>query len=433
MVTMKQILCALFFSATLAGAANIPPVQDFYVDGVHVLLRNDVQNNVVSAILFLQGGSINLRGLNPLLETYALAVPASSGPATITKEQYRQQTSDLSMVINTNAGRDYSDMTCVCVKDYWDTSWKIFSDIVLHPRYDTTEFERIRRTTVININSRPSMPDEYVSYLADSLFFRNHLYYNPATVEETNALTLDSIEAYHNTLFIKSRMLLVVVGNITKDDLTQKIHESLGTLPQGTYYDFGFRQPAQCDTPEFTMRYMNIPTFYIQGYFGAPKQTDFDYWASVVAASMLSSRMFEELRTKRNLTYAASAEIVSAKLCYGKVYLTTEYPDTCLALIREQVEHMMTHPPSQTEINYHINLWITQLGLREETNISQADAIGVAQMITGTWTNAYTIIDRLHEVFPSDIVRCAQRYFRNINFAVLGDTTKPIHVGKYLW
>ncbi|HET7152778.1 MAG TPA: pitrilysin family protein [Candidatus Kapabacteria bacterium] len=430
---MKKIACALLFTATIACAANIPPVQDFYVDGVHVLLRNDVQNNVVSAILFLQGGSINLRNMNPLLETYALAVPGASGPTTMTKEEYRQQTSGLAMVINTNAGRDYSDMTCVCVKDYWDNSWKIFSDIALHPRYDTTEFERIRRSTILNIDARASSPDEYVGYLADSLFFRNHLYYNPATVEETRALTLDSIEAYHDALFIKSRMLLVVVGNIAKEDLAAKIHASLGTMPEGSYYDFGYRQPAQCDTSEFMTRYMKIPTFYIEGYFGAPKQTDFDYWASVVAASMLSSRMFEELRTKRNLTYAASAEIVSGKLCYGKVYVTTEYPDTCLALIRQIVEHMMTHPPSQTEINYHINLWITQLGLREETNISQADAIGVAQIETGTWTNAYTIIDRIREVYPSDIVRCAQRYFRNINFAVLGDTTKPTHVGNYLW
>ena len=431
---MKRILAILLLAALPAFAVTIPPIQDFEVDGVHVLLRNDIRNNVVSVILFLRGGSINSRnGINPLLETYALALPASSGPTTITKEEYRQQTSGLSMVINTDAGRDYSDATCVCVKDYWDASWKVFSDIITHPRYDPVEFERIRRSTILNINARPSNPDDYVRYLADSLFFQNHLYFNPATVEETKALTLDSIQIFHDQLFIKSRMLLVVVGNITKEDLTEKIRQSLGTLPEGNYYDYGYRQPNRCAASGYVQQHQPLPTYYVQGYFCAPKENDFDYWATVVASSMLNSRLFEELRTKRNLTYAASADIIDGKLCYGKVYVTTEYVDTCLSLIRKSVEYMMNNAPGTTEINYHVNLWITQLGLREETNISQADALGRAQIITGSWTNAYSILDRLREIAPSDIQRCAQRYFRNINFAVLGDTTKTLHVGNYLW
>ncbi len=425
--------CVVMFSV-MSQAAEIPPIQDFTVDGIRVLLRNDIQNDVVSLVLFLRGGMINYRnGVNPLLETYALALPASSGPEIMTKEQYRQKTSSMAMNINTGAGRDYSDMTCVCVKDSWDDSWRTFSDLIVHPRYDHDEFERIRTSTIININSRRTNADGYVGYMADSLFFQGHLYYNPATVEEANALTLDSIRAYHDYLFIKSRMLLVVVGRISKDDLIQKIHATLGSMAEGNYVDYGYRQPTRCGESGYTEQYQALPTFYIQGYFCAPKQTDFDYWATVVATSMLNSRLFEEIRTKRNLTYAVSSDLVDGKLCYGKVYITTEFPDSCLEIIRQEVQYMMGHLPSQTEINYHINLWIAQLGMREETNISQADAIGRAEIVTGTWTNAFTIIDRLKEVLPSDILRCSQRYFRNINYAALGDTTKPIHLGQYLW
>lgn len=420
--------------AALAGRAQtVPNIEDFYVDGIHVLLQNDVQNSVVSTILFLQGGAINLRGHNPVTESYALNVPAASGPMTTSKDLYRAVTSRLFTVINADVGRDYSDMSLVCVKEYWNTSWTLFTDVLMRPRYDSVEFERIRRQTVLNINSRSANPDDYDRYLTDSVFFENHLYFNTANADDVQKITIDSIAAYHDALMIKSRMLLVVVGNISKDDLVQKIHATIGGLPLGNYVDYGFRQPARVVAPSILLRHQPLPTMYITGYFGAPKETDFDYWPTVIAASMLNSRLFDELRIRRNLTYSASAEIIGGKLCFGKVYVTTEFPDSCLVLMRQQMQLLMDRATTQTEINYHINLWITNLGQRQETNISQAEAIGRAQIVTGWWRNAYTIIDRLRELSPADIQRCAQRYFRNVNFAALGDTTIVHDKKTFLW
>ncbi len=423
----------LLAAAALAPAQTVPDVDDFYVDNIHVLLQNHVQNRVVSVVLFLQGGCINTIGRNPLLESMTLALPFASGPATMTKDLYRAVTARTFTVYNADYGRDYSDLTCVCVQEYWNTAWQIFGDMILHPRYDDVEFERIRRQTRLNIQSRGASPDDYVRFMADSLYFQNHLYFRPSEVADVDDLTIDSIAAYHNELMVRSRMLLVVVGNITRDDLVAKIRATLSGLPAGDYVDRGFRQPARAAVPITVIRQRDLPTVYVEGRFAMPKMTDFDYWATVIATSMLNSRFFDELRTRRNLTYATSAEMIDAKLCYGKVYVTTEYPDSCIALMREQMRKMWSGTPSQTEINYHVNLWITSLGLRRETNISQAEQMGRAQIITGWWRNAFTIIDRLREVTPYDIERCAQRYFQNVTLAVLGDTTKIKNMGVYEW
>ena len=433
---VKRILALWVLVCGIHGtvsAQTTPDVEDFMVDGIHVLLKNNVQNNVVSSILFLQGGVINLRGHNPFLENYSLTVPAASGPMTTTKELYRAVTSRLFTVINADAARDYADMTCVCVKDYWNTSWTLFTDVLMQPRYDSVEFERIRRQTILNINARPSSPDDYDRFLADSMFFSGHLYFMPGTIADVQRLTIDSLSAYHDALMVKSRMLLVVVGNVTKEDLVQKIQNTLSKFPEGNYVDLGFRQPVRCASSGVFLQQATLPTMYITGYAGAPKESDFDYWPTVIAMSMLSSRLFDELRIKRNLTYAASSELISGKLCFGKVYLTTEFPDSCMAIIREQMQVLMNRAPSQTEINYHINLWITQVGQRQETNISQAETMGREQLVSGWWRNAYLIIDRLRELSGTDIQRCAQRYFRNFNFAVLGDTTRIRDKACFVW
>lgn len=47
-------------------------------------------------------------------------------------------------------------------------------------------------------------------------------------------ITLDQIKAYYKKTVGKQRIFLVVVGNVTKEDLTAKIKASLSKLPAGT-------------------------------------------------------------------------------------------------------------------------------------------------------------------------------------------------------
>jgi len=60
-----------------------------------------------------------------------------------------------------------------------------------------------------------------------------------------------------------------------------------------------------------------IPTNYILGVAPGPARSHSDYPAFSLATRILSERLFEEVRTKRNLSYAVDAAIAPGRITQG--------------------------------------------------------------------------------------------------------------------
>jgi predicted Zn-dependent peptidase len=60
--------------------------------------------------------------------------------------------------------------------------------------------------------------------------------------------------------------------------------------------------------------------------------------------------------------------------------------------------------------------------MKQESTPEVAGNLGLAQLLTGSWKNAFTSYDRLSGVKPEDIQRVAREYLKNINWVVVGDT-----------
>ena len=66
----------------------------------------------------------------------------------------------------------------------------------------------------------------------------------------------------------------------------------------------------------------------------------------MVAMSELSHRFFEEVRTKRNLSYAVSARLGSTSVPMGRIYVTTVEPNTTLRSCSTEIRRLQTEPVS---------------------------------------------------------------------------------------
>ncbi len=49
------------------------------------------------------------------------------------------------------------------------------------------------------------------------------------------SITAGALRTYHRTQFVKSRMLLVIVGNVPRGALDSLVSTTLATLPAGSY------------------------------------------------------------------------------------------------------------------------------------------------------------------------------------------------------
>src|SRR5688500_19865949 len=65
--------------------------------------------------------------------------------------------------------------------------------------------------------------------------------------------------------------------------------------------------------------------------------------------SMLGDRLFEEVRTKRNMTYAVAAGLETRAANRGRLYVTATQPDTTVKVIFSTVKQLQTGPIPRSE------------------------------------------------------------------------------------
>jgi predicted Zn-dependent peptidase len=292
----------------------------------------------------------------------------------------------------------------------------------LHPTFPGDEVELVRAQIANQLKARLDNPDAYLQVLANELMYRGHPYaLDPAgTVEAIEAIQVADLERWHRERLTKENLLLVVVGNVAREDLEAKIEAAFGSLPAtggsaGTIPSLS--SPGA--TVEVTER--ELPTNYIRGEFSTPHPGDPDYAAVRVAIDILSDRLNEEVRTKRNLSYAVFAGLSQRRANYGLVYVTAVEPDTTLEVILHEIERMKTEPITAERLAENINVFLTLYWLGQETNMGQAATLGTFELVGDGWENAAEFVRRVRAVTPADIQRVAETYFKDIRFAVIGN------------
>jgi zinc protease len=195
---------------------------------------------------------------------------------------------------------------------------------------------------------------------------------------------------------------------------------SLGKLPRGNYKPQ--EVPAlsfEKSTVEVTPR--DLPTNYIQGLFTAPALTSPDIYAMRVASSLLRDRVFEEVRVKRNLSYAPDAFLRTQAANVGGLYVTAVDANQSVRVMLNEIARLQSEPVSAEDIHAVVAQYLTTYYLGQETNAAQAGELAQYELIGGGWRNSVDFLEKLTAVTPADVQRVAQKYMRNIRFVVLGN------------
>jgi zinc protease len=221
----------------------------------------------------------------------------------------------------------------------------------------------------------------------------------------------------------KENLLIVVVGNVSREDLAKKIQAAFASLPAT-----GGKAPAltamSAVTPELITIQRDLPTNYITGYYVAPTLTDPDYVAFRAATDMLGDRLFEEVRTKRNMTYAVAAGLETRAANRGRLYVTAVEPDTTIKVIYSTVKQLQNNPPDNQTVAENVNASLTAYLIGQETNMGQAAALGLWELVGGGYQNYARFIDSYKKVTAADIQRVARKYMQHARFVVIGDPKK---------
>jgi len=396
----------------------------FDVSGVRVILRQNDANNVVAANLYLLGGTRQVTDANAGIEPVLLDV-SERGTARYPKNALRRAMSRLGSEIVVAPNADWTMMGIRSSTEVFDSTWAIFADRVMHPTVAKSEIALVKAQYLSGIRQRRDDPDALADYLADSIAYVGHPYSISVVGNEKSIQSFDSaaLRQYHQSQFVTSRMLLVVVGNVDRAHIERLVSQTLGQLPRGSY-----KWSAPPRVPEsptaLVVERRQLPTNYILGYYSGPLASGPDYQALRVATSVLTGRMFAEIRTRQNLTYDVHAPFVDRAATAGGLYVSTVSPDTTLKLMRAAVVDLqqgMLDPVGLKELEQQ---FITEYFLDNETNAAQADFLARSQLYEGDYREADRFVDELKSVTPEAVQRVARRYMKGFRFAYVGDPSK---------
>ena len=396
----------------------------FDVSGVHVILRQNNANNVVAANLYLLGGARQVTEGNAGIEPILLDV-SERGTQRYPKNSLRRAMSRLGSEIVVAPSADWTMFGIRSSTEVFDSTWAIFADRVMHPNLAKAEVNLVKSQYLSGIRQRRDDPDALAGYLADSITFVGHPYAVSVTGTERSLQAVDSatLRDYHRTQFVTSRMLLVVVGNVDRAHIERLVSQSIGRLPRGEYKWTAPPRVPESQTAVVIER-RQLPTNYIVGYYSGPLANGRDYQALRVATSVLTGRMFAEIRTRQNLTYDVHAPFVDRAATAGGLYVSTVAPDTTLKLMRAAIVDLQQGMLDPAGLRQLEDQFITEYFLDNETNAAQADFLARSELYGGDYKEADRFVDELKRVSPEDIQRVARRYMKGFRFAYVGDPSK---------
>lgn len=414
-----DFLLALALGATPAAADTT--TISYEVGGLRVIHRPLAANEIVAVNLYFLGGSRQLENAPAGIEAMLLRV-SEFGTARFPGREARLALARTGSRTTVYTQPDWTVFGFRGIRSAFDSTWDVFADRVMQPSLDSAGVEVVRRRMLRSARSRTNHPDAMLRVLADSVVFQGHPYQHDTEGTEASlrAITIDGMGAYLESEMVTSRMLLVVVGNIPREQVEAAINRSLAQLPAGSYQ---WTPPPEwrAEKASITARQRQVATNYILGYFGGPQSNSSEYPAFRVATMLLGGVAASEIRDN-GLSYAAFSPFLERAASGGGVYVTTTQPDTTIRIFNNVIELLGGNSVPRSVLQRYYRGFITDFHSENESNAGQADFLARYELLHGDWRLAGRYMEDLAGVQGYQISGAVRKYMRNIQYVYIGNT-----------
>jgi predicted Zn-dependent peptidase len=420
------IVLAMAVSWTTNGQ-TAPETTELEASGIKIIARESVKGTV-STRTFLRGGVNNYSFENQGIEELMLSMIAEGGPASTSKTEYQQQLESIGARISASTGYDYGNISLSSIKEYFYDAVQIYLEALSNPAFRQEDFDLIKNRMITNAKQAKTNPDAHLMDLAMGSTWEGTDYAKKpsGTIESLESLTLPLVQKYYTSVFSKQNIFMVLVGDVPQEKVTSMIEGSgMSKLPEGKQANWFVVEDGV--ESGLTVEDRNIETNYITGVFSAPKKGTEESIHNALAMRILGMRFFEELRTKRSLSYAPSARSTGyIARPMNQVYISTTDPEQSLEVMIDLVNSVRTEGYEEKELEGTKQSFLTNYYMGQETNSSISMSLGVNE-IQGSWKNMDRFTDRVLNTSLEDINMVISSYGEEINWSYLGkeEMVKP--------
>lgn len=312
-------------------------------NGMQVVLVSQNEQPAISVRLLIRAGAAyDPKGKNGLAMMAATLLDQGAGKRDA--EQIAEEIDFIGGVLGTGAGTDLTYVNAVVMKDSYNVALDLLSDIVQRPTFAPEEIERQRAQALSALKVSAEDPDSVADRVIDRLIYGFHPYGMPGagTPESLASLTRQDLLDYHKKYFVPNNALLAVVGDIKPDDAMAGLEKYFASWKPANVPAVNVTEP-----PDATRRVIvvdkkdTVQTEIRVGQIAIPRKHP-DYEAIDQAVKILggegANRLQQVLRSQKQLTYGASADLDTYQWAGAVIAETDTRTETTAEALRVMVD-----------------------------------------------------------------------------------------------
>jgi predicted Zn-dependent peptidase len=168
-----------------------------------------------------------------------------------------------------------------------------------------------------------------------------------------------------------------------------------------------------------------LATNYMMGVVNAPEFNNPEATAMRMAFTILSDRLFNEIRTQRNLSYAPAASF--QRNHYNNptamIYVTSTDPTQCAQVMIDELNKLRNEGFTEKELKDQKETFLTSYFMNLETNNSQNNMLG-SYNVMSHWSNSMKYMQDVKKLSVADLNAVFKKYVTNVHWVYLGDKSK---------
>lgn len=430
---MIRALIALFFLAAPAVAAV--DIQEVKTPGgiTAWLVEEHSIPFTAMEIRFRGGASLDAPGKRGAINLMTALIEEGAGE--LDSRGFAEAQEGLAARFGFDAGDDQVSVSARFLTENRDAAVDLLRLALTEPRFDQDAIDRVRAQVLSIIRSDAADPEKMASRALQAQAWGAHPYGSDlnGTLESVTALTRDDIVDARARVMARDRVYVGVVGDITAAELAPLLDRLLGGLPAT-----GAPMPERAEyllKPGTTVIDYDSPqSVAVFGHQGIALD-DPDYFAAFVANEALggggfASRLMDEVREKRGLTYGIGSYLVPmdlGELVLGQVASANEKMAETLQVVRAEWERLAAEGLTETELA-DVKTYLTgAYPLRFDGNDTIAGILVGMQMNGFPLDYAETRNAKVEAVTMDDVKRVAKRLYRpeTLGIVVVG---RPVGV-----
>ena len=410
------------------GRVVFPPYEvKTLANGLTVVLVSQNEQPSISVRMIIRAGAAqDPKGKMGLAMLTATLLDQGAGERTA--EQIADDIDYMGGLLGTGAGTDLSFVNAVVMKDDYAAGLGIMADVVRRPTFLQAEIDRQRQQALSGLKVAAEDPDSVAGQVIDRLIFGFHPYGMPGsgTPDSLASIARADFVDFHRRYFVPNNALVAVVGDISSADALAGIDQHFGDWPRAELPAFDPIAPPQptkrvivIDRPDAVQTEIRV------GQVAIPRKHD-DFEALDQAVKILggegANRLQQVLRSQRQLTYGASADLDSYKWSGAIVADTdTQTANTAEALrvIVEEFSRLQRERVNEAELESAQDYAVGHFPLTIETPDQLATQVLNQLFYELPLEDLPKYRERVTRVSPDDIQRVARWFVRPDHLAVV--------------